>query len=95
MVREPSALGDLWRIPREKNPHPASFPLELVARALSCTIASGAVIDPFAGSGTTGKACSAAMREFTLIERNADYLPLIENSIGAQSQTHIRMYGVP
>lgn len=87
LVREPAARGDIWRIPRERNPHPASFPLELALRALRTTAAQGAVIDPFAGSGTTARACRMVGREFTLIEKNAEYLPMIKNVINEQTQT--------
>ena len=38
----------------------------------------GTVLDLFAGSGTTGEACSLEGFKCVLIEREARYLPLIE-----------------
>ena len=37
----------------------------------------GTVLDPFAGSGTTGEACIIEGADCVLIEREPDYLPLI------------------
>jgi len=37
----------------------------------------GTVLDPFAGSGTTGEACIVEGFHAILVEREADYLPLI------------------
>lgn len=54
--------------------HPAVFPVELPAffiRLLSP--ASGLVVDPFAGSGTTGVAAWNEDRSFVLIDNNAEY----------------------
>ena len=39
----------------------------------------GWVLDPFAGSGTTGEAAYLEGFRCLLIEREADYLPLIEH----------------
>jgi site-specific DNA-methyltransferase (adenine-specific)/site-specific DNA-methyltransferase (cytosine-N4-specific) len=54
--------------------HPAVFPVELPAffiRLLSP--AGGLVVDPFAGSGTTGVAAWNEGRSFVLIDNNAEY----------------------
>lgn len=54
--------------------HPAVFPVELPAffiRLLSP--AGGLVVDPFAGSGTTGIAAHNEGRSFVLIDNNAEY----------------------
>ena len=43
----------------------------------------GAVIlDPFAGSGTTGQACVNTNRRAILIEREEKYIPLIKQRLG-------------
>lgn len=41
------------------------------------TPAGGIVLDPFGGSGTTAEACIAEGMQYLLIEREAEYLPLI------------------
>ena len=43
----------------------------------AATIWPGVVLDPFAGSGTTGEACLLEHQKCVLIEREPDYLPLI------------------
>ena len=58
--RGASGVGDVWRINQDPdNPHPASFPLGLPARAIETT-APRLVLDPFAGSGTTLRAAADA-----------------------------------
>jgi site-specific DNA-methyltransferase (adenine-specific) len=41
----------------------------------------GTVLDPFAGSGTTGVACAALGIPCVLIEQEAEYLPIIAGRI--------------
>jgi site-specific DNA-methyltransferase (adenine-specific) len=41
------------------------------------------VLDPFAGSGTTGAACIAEGFDAVLCEREAEYLADIERRVGA------------
>ena len=41
----------------------------------------GLVLDPFAGSGTTAEACIVEGFRCVLIEREADYLPLIRQRL--------------
>ena len=53
----------------EKNEHPAPFPLALPAKAIEATT-SKIVCDPFAGSGTTGRAALIAGRKFIGIEKD-------------------------
>ena len=40
------------------------------------------VLDPFAGSGTTGVACLNTDRKFILIEKDAVYCEIIKKRIG-------------
>lgn len=56
--------------------HPTVKPLELLVRLV--TPPGGAVLDPFAGSGTTAEACALEGFRCVLIEREPDYVPLIE-----------------
>lgn len=43
------------------------------------------VLDPFAGSGTTGVACAMEGREFIGIEREAEYITIAEARIANAS----------
>jgi len=59
--------------------HPTVKPLALVRWLVRLvTPPGGLVLDPFAGSGTTGEACLLEGMRCVLIEREAEYLPLIE-----------------
>lgn len=68
-----SGLGDVWRIPQERNPdHPAPFPLSLPAAAIETT-EPRLVMDPFAGSGTTLRAAKNAGVRSIGIEKSEAY----------------------
>jgi DNA modification methylase len=58
--------------------HPTVKPLDLMRWLVRLvTPPGGTVLDLFAGSGTTGEACTLEGFRALLIEREADYLPLI------------------
>lgn len=71
--------GDVWNISTVPFPgaHFAVFPPELARR---CVVAGckpgGTVLDPFSGSGTTGKVALENGRKYVGIDLNADYLQL-------------------
>lgn len=73
--------GDVWSIKLQPLPeaHFATFPEELVNRCISagCPL-GGVVLDPFAGSGTTGKVAQDLGRSAILIELVPDYLDIIK-----------------
>lgn len=61
--------------------HPAPMPKWLARDLiLSWSNPGDMVLDPFAGSGTTGRAALEQGRKAILIEINEDYLPVIERS---------------
>ena len=58
--------------------HPTVKPVDLIAYLVRLiTPRGGLVLDPFAGTGTTAEAATAEGCRTILIEREADYLPLI------------------
>jgi DNA modification methylase len=71
--------GDVWSMPTRpyKGPHFAAYPIDL---PLTCIAAGckpgGMVLDPFAGSGTTGLAAIQLGRRFTGIDISADFTRL-------------------
>lgn len=71
----------VWTIPTQPTPdaHFATFPEELPRLCIlaSCPL-GGTVLDPFAGSGTTGKVALELGRRAVLIELNPDYVKIIE-----------------
>ncbi|MGQ9819208.1 MAG: DNA methyltransferase [Candidatus Kapaibacteriales bacterium] len=74
--------GDLWSIKLQPlaQAHFATFPEELVKRCIQsgCPM-GGLVLDPFAGSGTTGKVAQELQRNSILIELVSEYLSIINN----------------
>ncbi len=70
----------VWTVPKSRmsGDHLAPFPEELVR---PCILAGcpegGVVLDPFAGSGTTGRVALRTRRQAVLIELNPEYIPLI------------------
>jgi site-specific DNA-methyltransferase (adenine-specific) len=65
-----------------RNPHPTVKPLDLMRWLVRLvTPPGGTVLDPFAGSGTTGCACAMEGVDAVLIEREAEYLPIIEGRV--------------
>jgi len=58
--------------------HPAQKPIELLRNIIRVGSKTGdRILDPFAGSGTTGVVCRELGRNFTLIEKNPEYIKLI------------------
>jgi len=73
--------GDVWSIKLQPLPeaHFATFPEELVNKCIEAGCPkSGVVLDPFAGSGTTGKVASDTGRDAILIELVPEYLNIIK-----------------
>ena len=62
--------------------HPTVKPLKFIRWLVRLvTPPGGTVLDPFAGSGTTGEACILEGFNAILIEREADHLPLIHHRL--------------
>jgi len=63
-----------------KNNHPTVKPLKLIEYLclLTKTPTGGVILDPFAGSGTTGIACVKTGRNFILIEKEEEYVKIAE-----------------
>ena len=68
-----------------KNHHPTVKPLKLIEYLckLTKTPTGGIVLDPFAGSGTTGMACIITNRPFILIEKDPEYSLIAQKRIDA------------
>ncbi len=70
---------DVWTIPTQPfaEAHFAVFPLEIPRRAIAAGCKPGGVVlDPFSGSGTTGKAAAELGRRYVGIDLNREYLDL-------------------
>lgn len=73
--------SDVWEIPNvkanhiEKTEHPCQFPVALVQRLVRALVpATGKIIDPFLGSGTTAIAAALEGRNFAGSEIQKDYV---------------------
>lgn len=72
-----------------QNFHPTVKPTELMRYLIKLvTPAGGIVLDPFTGSGSTGKAALLDGYRFVGIELTADYLPIIEGRLRWADQEH-------
>ncbi len=82
-IRDDYERTNVWKIsPAHSKIHPAVFPLELAERVISYYSFEGdAVLDPFAGVGTTGRAAICLRRRFVLIENKATYVNHIRHHI--------------
>ncbi len=80
---------DVWTVSTQpyKGAHFATFPPKLIE---PCILAGcpegGIVLDPFAGSGTTGRVAQQHGRDFILIELNEEYVKLCEERTNFQIQ---------
>jgi site-specific DNA-methyltransferase (cytosine-N4-specific) len=71
--------GDVWSIPTRpyRGPHFAADPIDLPLRCIAAGCKpGGTVLDPFAGSGTTGLAALQLGRRFTGIDLSEDFARL-------------------
>lgn len=76
--------SNIWKfaVAQNKTEHTAVFPLELPMRHIdSWSNENDVVLDPFAGSGTTGVACKLTNRHFIGIELNDKYFDIMKKRI--------------
>ncbi|MFH1460037.1 MAG: DNA methyltransferase [Candidatus Omnitrophota bacterium] len=74
---------NIWRIdPTFDKIHSAVFPIELCNRVIKFySFVSDLIFDPFAGSGTLGRAAAILDREFFLIEKEVKYVNRIKEEL--------------
>lgn len=83
-----TGIGNVWfyTVPFWKMPeymgHPAQKPVMMYERMiLSSSNEGDTILDPFAGSGTTGVACLNTNRKFILIEKDPNYCKQIKERL--------------
>jgi len=70
---------------KEGKYHPTQKPLELFKRLIKLGSTEGELIlDPFAGSGTTGLCCKELNRKCILIEKEQEYIDIIKGRLSEQ-----------
>jgi len=81
-----------WQVTEipEKNGHPCPKPLKAWTNVVNSVTLSGmTVLDPFMGSGTTGKACLALGLNFIGIESDPVYFEIAKKSLSIASKEQI------
>lgn len=77
-------LSDVWRVvPKHKRKdtgHIAVMPVEIAENIIKATEYK-IILDPFAGSGTTGVACKNTKRNYILIEKEPEYIEIINKRL--------------
>lgn len=77
-------LSDVWRIVPKHNRkgtgHIAVMPVEIAENIIRATDYQ-TILDPFAGSGTTGVACKNLGRNYILIEKEPEYIDIINKRL--------------
>ena len=81
------SLSDVWRVvPKHKRKdtgHIAVMPVEIVENIIKSTEYK-TILDPFAGSGTTGVACKNLNRNYILMEKEPEYIEIINKRLSNQ-----------
>lgn len=82
-LNDDKQMTDVWRLPaiarweKSQGKHPTQKPLALLARIILASTKPGAwILDPFAGSSTTGIAANLLGRRFLGIDQEKQYLEL-------------------
>jgi site-specific DNA-methyltransferase (adenine-specific) len=60
--------------------HPTEKPVCLIEKIIACNVGD-TILDPFAGSGTTGVACKNLGRNYILIEKEPEYIDIINKRL--------------
>lgn len=84
---EKDQVTDVWHLPTSSggNGHGAQFPLALPGRCISLSAPeNGLVLDPFAGSGTTGLAAKRLGRRFIGFDVSPEYVETANAKIAGQ-----------
>jgi modification methylase len=82
LVNNDSQAGRFWK-------HPSKKPFDLVFRALDISTPkhqNAVVLDPFAGSGTTGSVAKHLGFDCVLFERKAEYIPMIKDRVTTEKR---------
>ena len=90
LVKGANKYTDVWEITQEmKNPHPAPFPEALTDRIVSST-EGRIILDPFAGSGTTGVSAIKFDRNFILIDKSETYCRMAQARLRGEDWRNVK-----
>ena len=90
ITKETKILDNVWEYPvggKKDLGHPAVFPEQLAHdHIISWSNEGDIILDPFAGSGTTGVACKNLNRNYILIEKEPEYIDIINKRLNSLTQ---------
>ena len=90
-------ITDVWsfdRVTGKNQTHQNQKPLDLIRLCVNKHSNEGdLVLDPFAGSGTTGIACQQLNRQYILIEQDKEYFNVMKDRINKEKQCLIQSNG--
>ena len=88
-VNEKKIKANIWNYNNHNKPsHPAPFPEKLAEdHILSWSNEGDTVLDPFAGSGTVGKMAKQLNRNYILMEKEQEYVDIINARLGKNDTT--------
>ena len=74
-------VNQIKNVSKEKTEHPCQMPLDVMKKIIGILPEDKIIIDPFMGSGTTGRACKDLGRDFIGIELDEKYYKIAEERI--------------
>ncbi len=74
-------INQVKNVSKEKTQHPCQMPLQVMENIVKLIPKDILIVDPFAGSGTTGLACKILNRKFIMIEQDIKYIEIIKNRL--------------
>ena len=74
-------INQVKNVSKDKTGHPCQMPVEIMKNIIKLLPADKIILDPFAGSGTTGVACKELGRDFILIEKEPEYCEIARNRL--------------
>lgn len=74
-------INQVKNVSKDKTEHPCQMPLEVMKRIIAILPENITIVDPFAGSGTTGLACKELGRNCILIEKDESYVEIIKKRL--------------
>lgn len=80
---QPSVPGFYQGSPPRDREHQTQKPVEVMRHLIQLVPAEGVVLDPFAGSGSTGVAAALEGRRFIGVEQHEHYVAVARDRIGA------------
>ncbi len=82
--KRPTSIFRSQRVTPTELKHPNEKPTDLMEQLVkTITVENDIVLDLFAGSGTTGVACRNLNRSFILIEKEQEYIDIINQRLSA------------